>query len=210
MKRIALLLVVAITCPGCLIFETRHDLYLHPDGSVEWMTMQFNVRSDEADPASRAEEEARFLSAALEGRHNSALDLETFGGRDIRTRILRDEVPFTVLTSARFPSIEGVFRNILRELGTGHEVTLEHGVMVNDVRCERLTIRVRIEEQASSDEGSPVRNFGDGLDEVRINLLKGRFVDARGFDISTGVQARGIADESARNEVFWLAWTLEG
>lgn len=210
MKRTALLLVVAMTCPGCLTFETRYDLYLQPDGSVQWMTMQFNVRSDEANPVSRAEEEARFLSAALEGRHNAALDLEAFGGQDIRTRILRDEVPYNVLTSARFRSIEEVMRNILREVGTGHEVVLEHGVMVNGVRCERLTIRLRIEDQPSSDGDSPVKDLMEGLTEMRINLQKGRFVAAEGFDVSTGVQARGLADEAGRTGVFWLAWTTEG
>ena len=38
---------------GCLQKETSHTLYLAPDGSVEWVTSEANVRSDEAEAGKR-------------------------------------------------------------------------------------------------------------------------------------------------------------
>jgi len=219
MKKLILALAAALSCNGCLIEDVRYDIYLEPDGSVEWITIQSNVRSDETNPAKRREEEMGFLSAAGKGEHPVARELEALGGKQIQTLILRDQVPYAVLTTARFRSIEEVFRNMLREGGVEHEVKLERGVMVDGTLCHRLTLWAAYGDP-SEGRTSPIEDLADYLDEMRLNLVTGRFVAARGFEISGGSQARLIENESGDEKAengrsmkpgtFWLAWTPEG
>ena len=224
MKKTALILTILLTCTACLEKDIRHDLYLYPDGSVDWTTMESNVRSTISDPAERDMEDSQYLMAAQRGEHSMALALESMGGRRVRSRIIRDERPFRVLTSAYFVSIEKMFRRMLDEAGIKNEVDLELGVLVEDpgtgaeILCDRLVIRIEEEETKEDDEEDPpVSEILFSLEEMQIVLVEGRFVAARGFeihsrgDLATMEPDDGEQQDPEENEsVYWLSWSLEG
>jgi len=226
MKRAFLLLAtaplfLASSCPT-LVEDGNSDLYLSPDGSVEWMMFHQNVRSTAGTPDARLEEEAAAFDALESGEDQFARGLEVIGARDVRNLILRDRVPFVVLTSARFDAVDGLFQGLFGAAGVSYDVRLESGVMVEDqssgvdILCNRLLIRHHGE--ADFDLDSPVAAIIFAMDGARINLVEGRFVAAKGFKITSARQAtmswetsdgETKEDDEDGETLLWLAWTVE-
>lgn len=228
MKRAFLILAaaplfLASSCPTPpLVEDASSDLYLSPDGSMEWMVFHINVRSTAGARDERLEEAAEALQAFENREDQFARGLEAIGALDVRNLVLRDRAPFAVLTSARFDSVDGLFQGLFEAAGVPHDIELESGVLVEDqssgadVLCNRLLIRIH--GDADVDLDSPVVAIIFAMEGTRVNLVEGRFVAARGFEITSARQATmswetpdGETEEHEEDgETFlWLAWTVE-
>jgi hypothetical protein len=181
---VPVVMAIAMLAAGCLKKEITHTLCLSPAGEVTWIAAETNVYSDASEPAGRRAEEREYITGASTGRHPIALALEALRpAGQVRTRILRDEAPFFVVTDARFPSIETVMQQLLEETGGSVSVHLNaHG------RRSTLTIEIDFSPDAPARD-TPVSAIVNDLDHLRIVMTEGRFVAATGFDIVDGTVA---------------------
>lgn len=215
LKRLIIGALVSTTAlaAGCLQKDTSHTLYLAPDGSVEWVTSEANVRSDEAEFGKRLVEEQGYIGAALLGGHGVARGLAALEPQlPVRTTIVRDERPFQVLTSARFASIDRVLTRLFAEMGVRTSASILRGGDENILRV-RLDFRRPLDEHET-----PVSELGDNLEHLRIVLTEGRYGTVSGFDVIDGTSATLSADWLERAQKasdtkstieFALSWTVQ-
>jgi hypothetical protein len=198
---------------GCLQKETSHTLYLAPDGSVEWIATEGNVRSDEAEAGKRLIEEQGYIGPALLGTHGVARGLAALDPQaPVRTTIVRDERPFLVLTSARFASIDRVLTRVFTEMGIRSSAAVVRGV-------NETTLRVRLDFSQHVDEReTPVSQLADNIEHLRIVLTEGRFGAVTGFDVTDGMSATlsnewleraEKASETKSPIEFALSWSVQ-
>lgn len=184
-------LAAALSSSACLDKETTHTIYLSPEGTVAWTTLERDVQSDADDPAARGAEEAGYLAAALAGTNDIAQGLAALEPSRVQTRVLRRERPFTVLTEARFPGVEALGLKILAALRLPGDVYLTEG-------AGSVTLHIHLDfrgvDEDQDDPSSPVEQLVDELSTYRIVLTEGRFVEATGFALSDGgTVARPVA-----------------
>ena len=210
---IGALAVASSLTTGCLQRETSHTLYLAPDGSVEWVTLEANVRSDEAEVGKRLIEEQGYIGAALLGAHGAARGLAALDPQmPVRTTIVRDERPFLILTSARFASIDRVLTRVFTELGIRSSASVVRG-------ANETTLRVRLDFSQPLDEAeTPVSQLTDNIEHLRIVLSEGRFGAVSDFDLTDGTSATLSNEWLARAEKaceakgaieFALSWSVQ-
>jgi hypothetical protein len=176
----SLIIVAATLSAACLQQETTHTVYLSPDGAVTWMSIERDIRSDARAAADRVREEQEFLDRAGAGSHPIGLALQQLGpDAGVRTRLLRRERPYAVLTEARYARLDGSLDRMLLECGlrgfasitrTGETSTLELLFTVPD-------------GEADADHESPVMALADADAPYRVVLTEGRFVSGEGFII---------------------------
>ena len=111
MKRITLALAMAasLAATACLQKDTTSTIYLRQDGSLDWVVLEQNVRSDDADAATRAAEEAAYVDDVARGEHGVADAFLDLGAHDVSIRWLRDSRPYALMIDARFDSLAGLF-----------------------------------------------------------------------------------------------------
>jgi len=102
---LAALLLVALSCAGCLVKEKHDTLCLEPDGSVRWTVVERNIHAVADTPADRLREEAEFMALAGRDEHDAAVAFRALGGTAIRTQILSADWPFAISTEARFDDL---------------------------------------------------------------------------------------------------------
>ena len=208
----ALVAASAVTA-ACLQKETSHTLYLAPDGSVEWVVAESNVRSDEAEAGKRFMEEQAYIGPALLGIHGVARGLAALDPQQpVRTTIVREERPFLVLTSARFASIDRVLTRLFTEMGVRTSASIQRGVDGN-------TLWVRLDFSRPLDEHeTTVSELADNLEHLRIVLTEGRFGAVSGVDVTDGTSATLSAEwldrveqaSEARSAIdFALTWSTD-
>jgi hypothetical protein len=215
LKRLTVLMLTTGTLltAGCLQKETSHTLYLAPDGSVEWVTSEANVRSTETDGAKQIAEEHGYIGGVWVQAHGVARGLAALGPVGVvQTTVVRDRRPFHVVTSANFTAVDRVFARLFREMGIYTSASLEHGTGEN-------TLRVRLDFSRQLDEHeTPVSQLGDNIEHLRIVLSDGRFGTVSGFDVADGTSATLSAEwldqvEKAyeRREAieFILSWSVQ-
>jgi hypothetical protein len=100
----------------------------------------------------------------------------------MRTRAVRAEVPFTVITEGRFTGLDQLGQHLITHAGlTGSSI-----VTRIDGRWE-WTMTVR-DPRASNDSGERVDEgltaLIAGLDTLQVVLVSGRFEETTGFDLS--------------------------
>ena len=123
MKKLLIVAAMTLLASACLQKETRHTLYLEPDGSVTWIIDESDVRSDEEDQLARDREEAEFLALARSGRHPVAEALRELGAMGVYVSVQRADRPFSVSTEGRFVSIEHAVADLLGGLGLQAEAS---------------------------------------------------------------------------------------
>jgi len=180
-KGILLLTTLAPAVTGCLQRETRHSLYLAPDGAVAWTAIEMDVRSDETDPAKRRSEEQDYLAATATSSHGIGRGLRALGPTRLRTHVLRGERPFVVMSEAEFDRIDRMFERLLTDLRIPGYATLSH-----DGTRTTLVVHVSLETDAEDVNPSAVTGLFEDADRYRIVLTGGRFVSARGFELVDG------------------------
>lgn len=200
---LVLLMPACLLAGGCLRKDVMPTLYLDPDGAVTWTVTERDVRSDERDPASRAAEEQAWLEASRNDAGPQAEALRKLGGRRVRTTVLRDERPFVAVTEARFSSVRRLTRDLLDGFGLDGDVDLER-----DEAGTTLTVRYDPEPIREIDENDPLLELVDGLEDYRIVLTRGHFVEADGFVIDeTKTVARPVIhDDEGKRQSLSLTW----
>ena len=88
-----------------------------PDLSVLWSVLERDVRSDSQTAGERERDEDLFSSDVRQQNQPVARGIRQLGPSNVRVRLLRDKVPFTVLTDASFPSLKVLGERLLGRLG---------------------------------------------------------------------------------------------
>jgi len=184
LKRILLplLATAGLVLTGCLLKDENHSLYLDADGSLTWQVLERNVRSDESDPEQRAAEEREYAEAFSTGNHEVAKGLRALEPDSLDAVWLRDERPYSTMTTARFPAIDALVRDLLYQsevLGTVEYETSdgEH----------RLTVCIDLVEgepiEVDHGVNGEILGLLDDMDSLEIFLTDGVFTEAEGFDL---------------------------
>lgn len=228
MKKTFAFLVVVVLAAGCVRKETTHTFYLNPDGTVTWMILEKDIRSDAPDLGKRNGEEEEFMEARRSEEHDIAKALAMLGADWVETRILRDERPYMVATEARFESIDRMIQSFFDQVGAPISTELRH----DDDRV-RLTISCDLDdldefEEAEEAEQRELDEEGidvfmaliDDADAYALVLTDGKFVSARGFEIEDegtvallqeqsreDIEAIEETDDDGRTVVYSLTWT---
>jgi hypothetical protein len=216
LKRIAAIATLVLLAAACMMTESEHTFYLDPDGSVTWMVVDSNVRSDE-EGQKGLDEELAFLDSVDSGEHDTAVMMDECAPLRIDTRLVRDERPYMVVTSGRFGNVADLFQCLFD--------ADDADALVELIRLDghyRLTINVDValedDVEASETEAKVTTNHVDPLpaDVVSFFLTEGEFVEAEGFVIDEESRsARPIEfDEKQLEEivrkgtlVYSLTWT---
>jgi len=205
--------LVALTfLSACILSESRHTLYLQPNGALDWVILQTDIRASDPDADKREREEGRYLDAARESAHPAAAGLHELGARSVHTRILRDERPYAIETTARFRAADDLFETFFEKLGVDCEARF-----LREGGLRRLTIRlsgIRPDEVDPPAEDDPAFDLVD--EDWRIALTAGRFVDVQGFVKTDDDDAVLLSWETFEGLVqpdgtltLALAWTVE-
>jgi hypothetical protein len=182
-RGLAMVAVFGLLTAGCLIEEERHTWYLEPaSGAVSWTVSEHNVRSDEKDPARRLDEEAKFFSGVRAKTHSTAIGFRALGASSVRTRILRDEVPFSLVTDAALPAIDELGRRLITGFGAIGTSVLERD---GDARIWTITARSPRDDEPEPEETEGVCGLSGLFETLHMVLPRGRFESAIGFDLSS-------------------------
>jgi hypothetical protein len=216
MKRTTLILAMAasLAATACLQKDTTSTIYLRQDGSLDWVVLEQNVRSDETDAAKRITEEFAYVDEVARGEHGVVEAFLALGADDVRIRWLRSERPYAVMVDARFDSLAGLFERPLTKCGIPHEVGITQD---GGVTTWRLWIDVG--PDGENVQGNDAEGCDDGLDGLTdalnwtIVLESGAFTYATGFKLE-GTDTAVIDKEAGENAVktsgrfeLSLSWT---
>ena len=206
MKKVLALLIVVVSCAACLKAQNRHAFYLEPDGAATWAVTEEDVRSDAGDREQRRKEELEYLAGARRGETEIGEALREVGAQWIQTTVVRQELPYTVLTQARFESAERMLESFLRAIGFEAESALQFD-------GERATLSFRFwesplnEGQISSWDG-PADYLVEPLEQYRFVLTEGRFEEATGFRLDADRTVAVMLD--LEEQAFYsLTWSVE-
>ncbi len=204
----AIVTILAAGSAGCLAKATTQTIQLSPEGTVNWVVIEREVRSTESDPAARAAEEREYLGAARQSRHPMGEALAALAPSSVRTTIYRDRRPFLVLTEAEFDRIDWLAQRALDRLGVPGTSVLER---TSAGWCWTLTADLTAE--ADGDTGDVLIPLVDTEGPLRVVLTKGRFTAATGFRlVNDGSAAELIernGDEGQERERLILSLTWE-
>lgn len=213
MKKLLIVAVLTLLVPACLQKETRHTLYLDPDGSVTWTIDESNVRSDEKDRLARDKEEAGFLEQAQRGTHPVAAALRELGAMGVYVSVLRADRPFRVRTEGYLVNIEHAVEDLLAGLQIEAEASRDRSGSRTRVSLTVVLPEQEEDESASESEEdeSWLLALVEETEHYRIVLTEGKFVEATGFalehDDTTAILLE--PDEQALDAgvvVYSLAW----
>lgn len=185
-NRLGIIALAAAAASGCLQKETTHTLYLSPAGEVSWTAVEKDVYSDTADPVTRFGEEQEYITAAGAGTHDVGRALAVLSPSPVRTRIIRAERPFMVITQVESVSVDALIRELLRQSHVDGQVEVAH-----DGPVRTLAVRINVattRENWEREDGSEnlLAGLYEELDRYRIVLTEGRFTSARGFRLNSG------------------------
>jgi hypothetical protein len=211
---------MAAVTAGCLQKDVTQTWYLDGEtASVIWSVLEDHVRSDARDAVERHNEESTFVLAAQRENHPVARGFLRLGFSTPRTRVLRDAVPYSVLTESPALRIDVVGQRILLGLSLSGTSTLTK----NGGTWEwKLTVRKPSSDEHLREPDDDVSALIGDLDSLTVVLTAGRFDEATGFTLSGDHRAAKIVnlDEEPSDEanptaaagpmVLRLRWTTGG
>jgi len=190
--------LVSMLTGGCLVYDRTDTFYLEPDGSVIWSVIEKDVRSDAEAPADRAREEAEYFAAVMAQHHELARGLRQLTPIDLRTRVLRTTLPYTVVTEGKFSGLDVLGQRLIARLGLA-------GSSVLEVTPEGTQWTFTVRESVASHDGGDdddMAGLARGLDRMQFVLTRGRFAAAQGFELSAdGRVARFVEDAAAEARI---------
>jgi hypothetical protein len=203
----AVVAATGLLASGCLLKKVEHTWYLEPlTGEVSWTVHETDVRSDAKTPADRMAEELEYWNAVQATTHPVAQGLREFGALDVRARILRDRVPYSVITDATFPTIDELGRRLVMLLGLAGTSVLERD---GDVMQWTLSVRDPHAEEITVSDA--VTALTSELDTLRVVLAEGRLESDAGFTLDSDSRVARIDDIDAESGelmiVLQLRWT---
>lgn len=182
LQRAAFLAILGTVASGCLLKDEVHTWYVDRTGGVVWVVAEKDVRSDAQAAVDRDEEEAAYWAAVRSEMHPMARGLRLLGAEAMRTRAVRAESPFTVLTEGRFTGLGELGQRLIVHAGLRGS-----SIVTRAEGSWEWTMTVR-DPHAT---GDPVERVDDGvlallagLDQLQIVLVSGRFEEASGFTLS--------------------------
>jgi len=201
-------LAACLLMTGCLVGETTHTLYLDPGGALTWSVLERNIRSNEDDPAQRLAEEEGYIHRARDGRHDVARALGHLRPLDVNWQVLRGAKPFSVLTEARYESPAHLAWALMYELGVRGDAWME------STGDRTRFVLILDAEQECEDEDAPevLGALVAELEDYRIHLTSGRFVEAVGFDIEGEdniAVPEEVEEDDAGELMYSLTWTTQ-
>ena len=205
------ILMAAMTgATGCLVKQTTHTIHLSPEGTVDWVVIEREIRSDERNPAERVREERDLLAAARLGTHPVAEAFGLLGPSTIETMVYRDERPLLVVTRAQFDRLDWLGRRILERTGVPGESRLE--ATPGGMKWTFVAGPEQTDDGSSDDGAEPLGALVEDAQAYRIVLTAGRFVDTVGFEIVDGGTGAVFDEDKAEDEepdrvVLSLTWT---
>jgi hypothetical protein len=209
-RTFAAVAAVALVSGGCLLKDVTHTWYLDETGAVSWAVIEKDVRSDAQNAADRQNEELAYFQAVQTGSHPVASGLRTLGAADLRTRVLRGEVPYTVVTDGRFANLEELGQRLIMWSGLiGTSVVTRAGDTFE------WTFSVRDPHAQDARPNEDVQALLNDLDKLRVVLTSGRFESGRLFAIGPDRRVATF-DESQLKDVdedativLQLKWTVK-
>jgi hypothetical protein len=185
---------LALTASACLLKDRTDTWYLEPNGAVTWSVLEKDVRSDAKAATDRQTEEGTYMTDVRNQVHPIAKAFRALGATEVRTRILRGSVPYTVVTEARFASLDAMGQTLIARTGlTGTSVLERDGAGATWTLTMRDPHSADTPEQNDDDVSALIEGLA-----LKITLTDGRFVTAgtQGFDISSdGRVATLLADK---------------
>jgi hypothetical protein len=186
---------LAVTASGCLLKDRTDTWYLEPNGVVTWSVLEKDIRSDAKAAADRQTEEGTYMADVRNQVHPIARGFRALGAAEIRTKILRGSVPYSVVTEARFASLEVMGQTIIVRSGLSGSSILERDAVG---ATWTLTIRDPHAPDTPDQGDQDLSSVIEGLAGLKVTLTDGRFLAAgtQGFDISSdGRVATLLADK---------------
>ena len=174
------LAAAAVLASGCLVKDVTETWYLAEDGSVTWVVMEKDVRSDAQAAADRQSEEQSYYDAVRREDHPVARGLRALDAAKLRTRILRSELPYTVVTEGRFANLEVLGQRMIAATGLAGT-----SVLVRDGAAWEWTLSVRDPHAENTKPNEDVTALMGELDKLQVVLATGHFESAQVFSISS-------------------------
>jgi hypothetical protein len=188
-----------VVTSGCLLKDRTDTWYLDAGGAVTWSIVEKDVLSDANAAADRAAEETTYISGVRTGTHSLAKAFRQLGQIDVKTRLLRGESPYTVVTDARFPSLETLgFRLITRLRLAGTSVVNRH----TDATEWVFTIRDPHAEDGADANDDDMKDLLSGMEGLKVVLVAGRFFEADRFNLSRDGRVATLKVEEDANTKF--------
>jgi hypothetical protein len=209
-RTFAALAAGALLSGGCLLKDVTETWYLDETGAVTWVVIEKDVRSDAQAPADRLAEEQAYYDAVKAENHLVARGLRALGAAGLRTRILRSELPYTVVTEGRFTNLEELGQRLITMTGlAGTSVVTRLGGTFE------WTFSVRDPHAEDVKPNEDVQALLNDLDKLQVVLPSGRFESAQLFNISSDRRVATFdesqlkdADEDA-TIVLRLKWKID-
>lgn len=189
-------IIVALTLTtGCLLKDTTETWYLSPTGAVTWVVTESDVRSDAQAAADRQNEEATYRLAFDRQDQPVARGFRGLGFTDVRTVVLRRDVPFTVRTEARGMTIGEIGLRILQRSGLAGNSTL---VQNGNTWVWSFTARDPHAPDVTTAVDEDVAALVSDLNQLKVVMIDGHFEAASGFDLSSDHRVATIKDLDGR------------
>lgn len=217
MKKLMIPFFALLLVSGCILSETKHILYLDPDGTLTWSILETNIHSNSARSEDRQKEEKRFMDNLTSGKYGKILAFQVLYPLSLDHRILRMESPFSVWTEARFSSIEW----LVQDFAEKSVVPVESWFSEEDDQVHFEMVLYPALYQEDDDRIEIFYPLFNEPEDYQIFLTHGRFIAAQGFNISQdGRLATFIYDENSETKekeeepmtepiVLSLTWTTE-
>ena len=189
--------VLPVAAAGCLNKEVTETWYLEADGAVTWTVIEKDVRSDAQAAGDRQDEETNYIGAVRVQDHPIFRGLRQLGPVELRTRILRATVPFTVTTEAKFANLADLGRHVIERSGLGGTSVVER---TTDGYEWTLTMRDPHAVGESARTNDDLNELFNGMEHLTIMLAEGRFLTAQGFSLSSDHRNATLAGDDDRWE----------
>jgi len=195
-RHLPAIIVVLTLSAGCLLKDTTATWYLNANGTVAWIVTESDVRSDAQATVDRQNEEDTYRLALERRDQPVARGFRALGFTDVRTVVLRREVPFAVRTEARGMAIDGLGLRILQRSGLAGNSTL-----VRDGNRYIWSFTAR--DPHAPDVTTPMDDdlsaiLGD-LDQLKVVITDSRFETANGFELSSDHRVATMKDSTGRD-----------
>jgi hypothetical protein len=182
---------------GCLLKDTTETWYLDTAGAVTWVVSESDVRSDAQAAVDRQNEESIYRLAVERQDHPVARGLRRLGFTDIRTVVLRRDVPFTVRTEARGVTIGELGLRMLQQAGLAGNSTL---VRDGETWVWTFTARDPHAPDVTTPVDEDVEALIDDLSQLKVVMIAGRFEAASGFELSADQRVATLKDRTGRDD----------
>ena len=191
------LAAAALLTSGCLLKDVTETWYIAEDGAVTWVVIEKDVRSDAQAAVDRQNEELGYYQAVQREDHPAARGFRALGAVKLRTRILRSELPYTVVTEGRFTGLDVIGQRLIATTGLAGT-----SVIVRDGTTWEWTFTVRDPHapDANVKVDEDVTSLMNDLDKLEAVLAVGRFESAHGFDLSSD-KRKATFDEDQLKDV---------